>query len=109
MQEFSWSGSEKKIARRAFDKALAAALAATMAEFRARAAAATTPDDMWAVEAFLRRRHRAIDDTFDYRYSRLPEVFVRLICDGHIDMASLDGLADDKLEIVRRSVSFIER
>jgi hypothetical protein len=36
-----WSASEKKIARRAFDAALDNALAKVMAEFKAKAAAAT--------------------------------------------------------------------
>ena len=41
-----WSNAEKKIARRAYEEARQAVLARTLAEFKAKAAAATTIDDM---------------------------------------------------------------
>ena len=75
MRDDKWSAAEKKIGRRVFEAALEAALAGVMAEFKTKAAAAKTPDDMWSVERFLRERRREIDETFDYRYSRLPVVF----------------------------------
>jgi hypothetical protein len=50
MHDRRWSGSEKKVARRAYDMALEAALARIMTEFQVKAAAATTPSDMWDVE-----------------------------------------------------------
>jgi Photoprotection regulator fluorescence recovery protein len=109
MSDREWTSAEKKIARRAFEAALEAALAAVMAEFKTKAAAAATPDDMWSVERFLRERRQEIDETFDYRYSRLPAVFGRLILDGHLDEARLTGLSEDKLEEIRRYVSFIQR
>jgi hypothetical protein len=43
MNGFSWSASEKKLARHAFDMALEAALAKTMAEFKRKASAVTQP------------------------------------------------------------------
>lgn len=67
----NWSVSEKKVARRAFDEALATVLAEIMAEMKARAAAATTWQDMWAIEDYLRDSRRAVTNLFDYRYSRL--------------------------------------
>ena len=78
-QETGWSGTEKKIARRAFEAALDVALSRTLIEFKRRAAAVTTPGEMWDLEDYLRRERRAIDETFDYRYSQLPFVFARLI------------------------------
>ncbi|WP_292458672.1 hypothetical protein [Mesorhizobium sp.] len=71
MNDFSWSASEKKLARHAFDKALEAALAKTMAEFKSKASAVTVPSQMWELEAYLREQRRDIDRTFDYRYSQL--------------------------------------
>ena len=109
MSDREWTNAEKKIARRAFEAALEAVLAGVMAEFKAKAAAATTPDDMWSVERFLRERRREIDETFDYRYSQLPVVFGRLILEGHLDEARLTGLSEDKLEEICRYVSFIRR
>lgn len=49
MDELKWSESEKKVARRAFEAALASELADVMAEFKTRAAAASKPDDLWAI------------------------------------------------------------
>lgn len=102
-----WSNAEKKIARRVFDAALDTVLAKTMAEFKAKAASAATPEDMWSVESFLRERRREIDQTFDYRYSQLTFVFGRLILDGHLNETHLTGLSEDKLEDIRRYVSFV--
>jgi hypothetical protein len=106
MHDRTWTGAEKKIARRAFQAALEVALAGIMAEFKAKAAAATTPEAMWSVETFLRERRREIDETFDYRYSQLPLVFGRLIVQGHLDEERLTGLSEDKLEEIRRHVSY---
>ncbi len=101
-----WSASEKKIARRAYDAALEKALAKLMAEFKAKANAAATPSDMWAVERYLREQRREVDDLFDYRYSQLLFGFARLIREGHLDEASLAGLAEEKLTIIRNLLSF---
>lgn len=108
MHRDEWSNAEKKIARRVFDTALEAVLARTMTEFKAKAAAAATPEDMWSVEDFLRERRREIDETFDYRYSQLTLVFGRLILDGLLDEKELKGLSDGKLEDIRRYVTFVK-
>jgi hypothetical protein len=105
MSDLRWSASEKKIARRAYDRALDAALAKVMAEFKAKAATATTPADMWAVEDWLGQARREIDETFDYRYSRLLFVFAVLIRQGHLDEVELSGLSDEKLGEIRRLLS----
>ena len=107
MYHLKWSAAEKKVARRAYETALDAALAAIMAELRARVTAMETPSDMWAIEDYLRQRRREIDGTFDYRYSQLPRVFARLIQAGHLDEAQLAGLSEEKLEIIRRLLSFM--
>jgi len=105
MHDIKWSVSEKKIARRAYQAALEKALAGIMAEFKARAANAATSSDMWAIEEYLRQRRREIDEIFDYRYSRLPFVFARLIRDGHLDEARLAGLSEEKRAIIRSTQS----
>ena len=70
LNEPSWSPSEKKVARAAFDKALERALASIMAEFKRRANAAATPSEMWEVEDYLKEQRRDLDRTFEYRYSQ---------------------------------------
>jgi hypothetical protein len=105
MHDLKWSASEKKSARRAYDAALELTLAGIMAEFKAKAAAAAAPSEMWAIEDYLRRRRREVDEIFDYRYSQLLLVFARLIREGHLDEAQLSGLAKEKLEIIRYLLS----
>jgi hypothetical protein len=109
MFDLKWSPSEKKVARKAYDTALEATLAKIMAEFKAKASAATTPSEMWDVEDYLRRQRREIDETFDYRYSQLPLVFARLIREGHLDETLLAGLSEDKREIIRSFLAFAAR
>lgn len=105
MYDLKWSESEKKLARRVFEAALAAELAEVMAEFKARAAAATQPDDMWSIQEHLYRKRREIDEKYDYRYSQLTLVFGRLLREGRIQEAQLDGLAEAKLSYIRRIAS----
>jgi len=100
--DLSWSATEKKVARAAFDKALEVALASTVAQFKRRASAATTPADLWEIEDYLGQQRRKIDRMFDYRYSQLPEVFASLIRAGYLDENLLSGLSQDKREMIHR-------
>jgi len=109
MRDIRWTDREKKIARRAFEVALEAALSRIMAEFKVKAAAATTPSEMWSVEDYLHRRRQEVGETFDHRYSQLPLVFARLIHEGHLDEARLIGLSEEKLEMIRNFQSHMKR
>jgi hypothetical protein len=100
-----WSPSEKRIARRAFDRAASALLAGVLTEFKAKAAAVVEPSDMWAMEDYLRGRRREIESLLDYRYSQLPLVFACLIAKGHMSEAALERLGEDKLRVIRGIVS----
>ncbi len=102
MRELKWTEAEKKLSRRAFEVALQAELAEVLQDFKARAAAAQTPEDMWAVEDSLNQRRRELDAKYDYRYSQLISVFGRLIREGRLTEAQLQGLSQDKLEFIRR-------
>lgn len=106
-RDLKWSAFEKKVARRAYEAALERALAEIMAEFKTRAAAASTPSDMWAIEDYLRLRRREIDETFDFRYANLPFVFARLIREGWLDEAWLGDLSEENQEVIRRLSSFM--
>ena len=102
MNDMKWTESEKKLARRVFDAALASELKEIMAEFKARAAAAADPDDMWSIQEYLFRKRREIEQKYDYRYSQLPLVFGRLLREGRIRQSQLDRLSEDKLSYIRR-------
>ena len=84
MYDLKWSESEKKLARRVFEAALTAELAEIMAEFKARAATAAEPDDMWSIQEHLQHKRREIDEKYDYRYSQLPLVFGQLLREGRM-------------------------
>jgi Photoprotection regulator fluorescence recovery protein len=105
MRELKWTEAEKKLSRRAFEVALRAELADVLQDFKARAAVVQTPEDMWPIENFLNQRRHELDAKYDYRYSRLISVFGRLIRDGRLTEAHLQGLSHDKLELIRRIAS----
>jgi hypothetical protein len=91
MIDFKWSNSEKTHARKLFDAALAAELAETVAEFKARAAAADSAEVMWNISRYVDTRGRDIEEKYDYRYSQLIMVFARLFREGRIDELSSPG------------------
>ncbi|MEQ1864688.1 MAG: hypothetical protein ABL996_08545 [Micropepsaceae bacterium] len=106
MTDLNWTQSEKKIARRAFDQAANALLTQTIDEFKAKAAAIVEPQDLWALEDHLRERRREIESLLDYRYSQLTHVFGRLIAQGHLTEQQLEGLSEDKLALIRRTLAW---
>jgi hypothetical protein len=106
MSDREWTPSEKKIARRAFEAALDAALARILTEFKAKAAQVATPSEMWDLEEYLRRQRKQIDTKFDYRYSQLTFIFAVLIHEGYLDEGSLAGLSEDKLDDIRHVLRF---
>ncbi|WP_395686221.1 hypothetical protein [Caenimonas koreensis] len=105
MSDLKWSDKEKRVAREAFGVALAAEFAELIADFKVRAAAATEPDDLWAIEEHLRQRRKEIDWQYDYRYSQLIFIFARLLRDGRIREDQLFGLSEGKLSQIRRLAS----
>jgi hypothetical protein len=105
MHDMKWSKSEKKLAQQVFDAALEAELAEIVADAKARAAAASGIEDIWALQEYLFHRRRELDQKYDYRYSQLLLVFGRLLREGRIRMEQLDGLSEDKRDVIRRIVS----
>lgn len=105
MYDVKWSESEKKLSRRVFEAALRAELADIMAEFKSKASAVATPEEMWAVQKFLVRKQLEIDEKYDYRYSRLVVVFAGLLREGRIQEEQLHGLSEEKLSHIRRILS----
>ena len=105
MNDFKWSPAEKNLSRRAFEKALESALSEVLAEFKAKAAAAGTPEEMWNVQRFLASKEREIEEKYDYRYSRLILVFARLLREGRIQEDQLAGLSEEKLTFIRSIAS----
>ena len=101
MHEMKWSKTEKETARRAFETAYRKECAAIAAKVREMAAMASEPEDLWRIHALLTKEHRRTDEKYDYRYSVLLFVFARLLHEGWITEADLQGLSDDKIEAIR--------
>jgi len=102
MHDLKWSHAEKALSRRLFEQALNVELAETLADFKAKAAAASEPDDMWAIHDLLGARRRDIDRKYDYRYSQLIFVFGVLLRESRIQEPQLGGLSQDKQDMIRR-------
>lgn len=105
MADIRWSHSEKRIARHVYEGALERELDGVVREFKTRAASIASPAEMWDLGPFLADRRREIDAKFDFRYSQLCTVFGWLLREGRIEERDLQGLGDEKLEIIRRIAS----
>jgi len=106
MREWTWSGTEKNAARKAFDLALRKELDSAINEAKERAARISEATELWELEEWLGKRRRKIDSTFDYRYSVLPEVFAGLIFNGLLTVDQLNGIAPEKVDYIRKIVDW---
>jgi Photoprotection regulator fluorescence recovery protein len=99
--EPSWSRSEKTIARRVFDAALTRELQAVMQDAKQKANQIKEPADVWELERYLTRRRKDIDRRYDFRSSRLTQLFGRLLSERRINEQELHGLREDKMKAIR--------
>jgi hypothetical protein len=102
MRDQKWSAKEKAIARKAFERALQRDLEAVIRQAKEMAGEIEQPSDLWELERYLTQRRKEIDRQYDYRYSVLPVVFAGLIQKGRLREEDLHGLAEEKLEDIRR-------
>ena len=101
-RDISWSKREKIVARQAFDTAYRRECTAITERLREMAANISEPADIWALHNHLTKQRDEVDYKYDYRYSVLPRVFARLMCDGWLFEEDLAGLSDEKLEVIHR-------
>jgi len=59
------------------------------------------PADVWELERCLTRRRKDIDRKYDFRLSRLTQVFGTLLCEGRASEEELRGLREDKVKAIR--------
>jgi len=105
--DFTWSRSEKAIARKAFDAALKRELHEVIQETKQMASQIQEPSGLWDLEHYLTERRKQIDRTYDYRYSQLTLVFGRLFCESRLGEEELRGLREDKLKSIRSYAKFL--
>ena len=101
-EEAAWSAAEKKIARKAFDRAYERKCSEIAVEVKKLAARVSSPSDLWQIHDYLSAQRKTTDLTFDYRYSVLLSVFGHLLREGLLTEADLAGLREDKIEKIKR-------
>ena|SRR3984893_19187635 len=79
-----WSRSEKTIARKAFDDALARELHEVIQEAKKMASQIQQSPDLWDLEHYLTERRKEIDRKYDFRRSRLTDVLGRLLYENRV-------------------------
>lgn len=101
IRDFKWSEREKKIARRAYDRAYEKECAGILNTVKEMIKGTSDPRDIWKVEDYLDKMRMEIDAKYDYRYSVLILVFGRLMQDGLVEEKDLLGLDQDKIERIK--------
>jgi len=102
-----WSRSEKVIARKAFDAALGRELHEVMQEAKKLVSHIQQPSDLWDLENCLTQHRKEIDRKYDYRSSRLTQVFGRLLYEKRLREEELRSLREDKLKAIRSCAKFL--
>ena len=102
MLEFNWSPTEKKIARRAFDKAYHNEIEEIKKILAEKVQNIADDKDVWELHNYLTKRRLSVDDKYDYRYSKLIRVFAVLLGQKFLTLEDLEGLSEDKLEVIKK-------
>ena len=108
MSSTEWSKREKEIARKAFKVAYNREQQAILEDIRKRTSEVSDLVELWRLQEYLTEKRIEIDEKYDYRYSVLDFVFARLIWEGWLREEELEGLADEKLDEIRRISSLLE-
>jgi hypothetical protein len=99
--EQNWSRAERAIARKVFDAALRRELQEVMREAKEMANRIKEPADVWTLERYLTQRRKDIDRRFEFRSSRLTQVFGVLLSERRIRAEELRGLQEKKIKAIR--------
>jgi hypothetical protein len=109
MREFTWSPTEKKAARAAFDLAYARELRAVRQEAEAILRNSTDDRAIWRLHDYLDEKRRETDQKYDYRYSVLMLVFARLVAEGWLKADELAGIGAEKVDVINQLMSALPR
>ena len=72
-----------------------------MQEAKQKANQIKEPSDVWELEGYLTQRRKDIDRRYDFRSSRLTQLFGRLLSECRINEQELHGLREDKMKAIR--------
>ena len=59
------------------------------------------PADVWDLASYLTQRRKDIDQRYEFRSSRLTQVFGMLLSEGRILEQELRGLREDNFKAIR--------
>jgi len=96
-----WSKAEKKAARKIFDEAFERENHLIIEKIRELASKAASYEDILAIRKYTNSSIKSLNQTYDYRYSRLIDVFAVLLATGMISENSLNSFSRDKADMIR--------
>ena len=99
--EMKWTNEEKKVARKAFDKAYQREIDDIKSLLLNKVSKIKTDADIWAIEDFLLEKRKIVDSKYDYRYSQLIMVFSRLLSERYLREEDISELAEEKREVIK--------
>jgi len=102
----TWTPTEKRLAKIAFEKAFERQCTAITQEARRMLETATAPSDIFRVQEYLTEQRRIVDRLYNYRYSRLLGVFGRLLSDGWLSEGDFNGFEPEKIAKIKHEASF---
>ncbi|MFN8009138.1 MAG: hypothetical protein U0V70_19350 [Terriglobia bacterium] len=106
MHEFTWSATQKKAARKAFDLALGRELKSIRNDVQSMLQNSSDDNVVWSLLDYLSKKRLEIGQKYDYRYSVIMLVFHRLVFEGWLKEEELVGIGKEKIEVIRK-VNFI--
>lgn len=107
MSNMEWSKQEKDIAHKAFKVAYDREQRAILENVRKMTSEVNDSTELWQLQEYLTEKRSEMDEKYDYRYSVLSFVFARLICEGWLQQADLEGLDEEKLDEIHRISMFL--
>ncbi|HET7212019.1 MAG TPA: hypothetical protein VFL79_00395 [Terriglobia bacterium] len=105
IDEFEWSKSEKQIARKAFDAAYDRECQSIRARVQEMLKDERDISAIWRIHDYLSKQREQTDRKYDYRYSRLINVFAILLNEGWLPESNLSGLGKDKIARIKELAS----
>jgi hypothetical protein len=104
--EATWSKTEKRIARKAFDLAYSREMKEIKKTLQKMITESTEDKDIWKIAEYLQEKRKGMDMRYDYRYSVLFTTFLLLMKYGYLKESDLEGLSPDKISRIRSSAEF---
>ena len=90
-----------------FDAALKRELHEVMQEAKQKVHQIREPADVWELEQYLTQRRKDIDRKYEFRSSRLTQVFATLLFEGRVTEEEVRGLGQEKMKAIRSGAKFL--